>query len=301
MVSPLTRHTDKQWEQAGNALPCTETTGMKIGVSTLGCPDWTLGEILSRGKAYGYDGIEWRGLGPDLDLTQSPAFATPAAIAQTRQAHADAGLEICGLDSSARLADVDPATWGENKDHAERMIDLAAALGAPTVRIFGGDGPEGEPRAVTASRVADRLRLLGDYAAQTQAGVCVVLETHDAFSTGAQVAEALRLCPHPQVGALWDLHHPYRQGETPTETWDALGPYVRQTHVKDSHPGGTYCLLGEGDIPIMEMLHLLKGGGYDGWINLEWEKRWIPSLADPEVAFPQYAQVLRQYLAEPML
>ena len=46
------------------------------------------------------------------------------------------------------------------------------------------------------------------------------------------------------------------------------------------------------------MLALLVQGGYDGWINLEWEKRWFPSLADPEVAFPQYAQTLRQYLAD---
>ena len=36
----------------------------------------------------------------------------------------------------------------------------------------------------------------------------VVLETHDAFSTGAQAAEVLRQAAHPRVGALWDLHHP---------------------------------------------------------------------------------------------
>ena len=272
---------------------------MKLGVSTLGCPDWTLDEIVARCKGYGYDGIEWRGLGPDLDLTQSPAFSSPTAIAQTRQAHMDAGLEICGLDSSAKLADTDEAAWAGNRDHARRMIDLASAVGAPTVRVFGGDGPEREARAVTVSRVADRLRLLGEYAAQA-VGVAVVLETHDAFSSGAQVAEALHLCPHPNVGALWDLHHPYRQGESPEQTWAVLGPYVRQTHVKDSRPEGAYCLLGEGDIPIREMLGLLQRGGYDGWVNLEWEKRWMPSLADPEVAFPQYARTLRQYLAELM-
>ena len=43
---------------------------------------------------------------------------------------------------------------------------------------------------------------------------------------------------------------------------------------------------------------LLKAGGYEGWINLEWEKRWIPALADPAVAFPQYAARLREYLDE---
>ena len=271
---------------------------MKLGVTTLGCPDWSLEQILTRNKSYGYDGIEWRGLGPDLDLTQSPAFSTPVAIRRTRQAHADAGLAVCGLDSSARLAAGAAAVWADQRDHAHRFIDLAAALDAPFVRVFGGDGPEGEDRAVTARRVSERLHRLGEYAEAAGGTVTVVLETHDAFSTGAQVAEVLRLAPHPRVGALWDLHHPFRQGEPPAQTWAAIGPFVRQTHVKDSLPGGTYCLLGEGDIPVPQMLALLTRGGYDGWINLEWEKRWVLALTCPEVAFPQYAQSLRQYLAE---
>ena len=175
-----------------------------------------------------------------------------------------------------------------------RAIDLASVLGAPTVRVFGGGiGGENErPEAV--KRVISALLELGDYAALAGT-VQIVLETHDAFSTGAQVAEVLRQVNHPRVRALWDLHHPFRQGEAPAETFEALGPYVEQAHIKDSKPDGTYCLLGEGDIPILAMLRLLKNGGYDGWINLEWEKRWIPALADPAVAFPQYAARLREY------
>lgn len=175
---------------------------------------------------------------------------------------------------------------------------MAVALGAPCVRVFGGAIAEGGDRAAAVGHLAESLATLGDYAEQTGGAVSVVLETHDSFSTGAQVAEALRQAAHPRTGALWDLHHPYRHGETPAETFAALGAYVKQTHVKDSRPGGTYCLLGEGDIPIVEMLRLLKQGGYDGWINLEWEKRWIPELAAPEIAFPQYADRLRDYLQD---
>ncbi|MDQ2801094.1 MAG: sugar phosphate isomerase/epimerase, partial [Armatimonadota bacterium] len=80
---------------------------MKLSASTLGCPDWTLDQILTRFKAYGYDGVELRGLGSDLDLTQAPAFATPAAVMLSRQAFAEAGLEICCVDASARFTDAD--------------------------------------------------------------------------------------------------------------------------------------------------------------------------------------------------
>jgi sugar phosphate isomerase/epimerase len=270
---------------------------MKLGVTTLGCPDWTLDEILSRLPQYGYEGVELRGLGPDLDLTKSPAFDSPVALARTRQSFSNAGLAICGIDTSCSFAGTDPAATANNLDEGRRSIDLANALDAPTIRVFGGSIVNITKRPEAAKRVAEALLTLGEYAAQT-AGVSVVLETHDAFSTGTQAAEALRQAVHPRVGVLWDLHHPYRQGEAPEETFAALRPYVKQTHVKDSQPGGTYCLLGEGDIPILQMLRLLKGGGYDGWINLEWEKRWIPALAEPEIAFPQYAARLREYLAE---
>ena len=267
---------------------------MKLGVSTLGCPDWTLEEILTRLPGYGYDGVELRGLGPDLDLTKSPAFAD-SAVNETRRRFADAGLALCGVDTSCSFTDPDPMARARTLEEGRRAIDLAAALGAHTVRVFGGGIGEEAERAEAVVRVASALVELGEYAASAGT-VRVVLETHDAFSTGAQVAEVLRQVNYPNVRALWDLHHPFRQGEAPAETFAALGPYVEQAHVKDSKPDGTYCLLGEGDIPILPMLRLLKNGGYNGWINLEWEKRWIPALADPAVAFPQYAARLREYL-----
>lgn len=271
-----------------------EQAPMKLGVTTLGCPTWTLDEILARLPGWGYDGVELRGLGQDLDLTQSPHFSNPAAIQTSRRQFADAGLTLCGLDTSCTLSEADPAKRAQQLDDGRRGIDLAAALGIPFMRVFGGG--DGQDRTAAARRVADALNTLGDYA-ENAGDVCVVLETHDAFSTGRQAAEALVQVTSPAAGVLWDLHHPYRNGEAPAETFAALAPYIRTTHVKDSQPGGTYCLLGDGDVPIPEMLGLLVSSGYDGWINLEWEKRWIPALLDPDIAFPQYAAKLRQYLA----
>lgn len=267
---------------------------MKLATSTLGCPDWSLAEIVKNVQSYGYDGVELRGLGPDLDLTQSPHFATPSAAAQTRGAFADAGLEICAVDASANFTD--RVTAPAHMDEARRAIALASVLGAPFVRVFGGSVPEGASRAEATASLVENLHVLGEYAQQS-GDVTVVLETRDAFSTGVQAGDVLWQVGHPRVAALWDLHHPYRQGEAPEDTGAALGPHVRHVHVKDSRPPGAYCLLGEGDIPVFNMLRLLKQGGYDGWVSLEWEKRWHPELADPSVAFPRYAAKLREYLA----
>jgi sugar phosphate isomerase/epimerase len=127
--------------------------------------------------------------------------------------------------------------------------------------------------------------------------VTVVLETHDAFSTGSQVGALLRRADHPAVGALWDLHHPYREGEAPEETVQVLAPFLRHTHVKDSRDG-RYALMGEGDVPLGAMIRLLRARDYDGWISVEWEKRWHPEIADPEEVLPQYARGLRELMRQ---
>jgi sugar phosphate isomerase/epimerase len=113
-------------------------------------------------------------------------------------------------------------------------------------------------------------------------------------------ARLMALTNHPRVRVLWDLHHPYRtNGEKPEVTYANLSPYTVSIHVKDSRPnpdgGHTYVLLGEGDVPLKKMLDLLVAGGYAGYAILEWEKRWIPALAEPEVVFPQYVHKMREW------
>jgi fatty-acyl-CoA synthase len=41
------------------------------------------------------------------------------------------------------------------------------------------------------------------------------------------------------------------------------------------------------------MLHMLGDRGYDGYVSVEWEKRWHPELAEPEIALPQHIAWLR--------
>jgi sugar phosphate isomerase/epimerase len=263
---------------------------MKLAFSTLSCPAWNLEQILTAARENGYDGVEWRGYLEEIELPKASIFAG-AARRQTRQRFEDAGLEFACLSSSVRLSDPAPEAQQRERASFAAYAELAADLDCRMVRVFGGNLPSGVTRAAALPSMADFLRQLGDIAAAHH--VTLVLETHDAFSTGAQVAELLRQADHPAVGALWDLHHPYREGEDPEATMQLLAPYLRHTHVKDSREG-RYTLMGEGDVPLAEMIELLRSNGYDGWISVEWEKRWHPEIADPEIVVPQYAQRLRE-------
>ena len=267
---------------------------MRLSFSTLGCPAWTVDQIVRAAVDYGYEGVEIRGIQEHVDLRESPCFA-PSALPQMRRLFGDAGVEICCLGSSASFAD--PAKRQSSMKEARDYVELAANLGCPLVRVFGGTSPGGDADEDSAAAVAECLAALASFASDHR--ISLALETHDAFSTGARVARVLEKVGHRAVGALWDLHHPFREGEPPEETLRLIRPFLVHTHVKDSRDG-RYCLLGEGEVPIQQMVRSLTPHtcphGRPLWISLEWEKRWRPEIADPEVAFPQYAAKLREYL-----
>jgi sugar phosphate isomerase/epimerase len=270
---------------------------LPLSFTTLGCPGWTLRRIVENAAAKGYDAVDFRGVLDTLDITQSPEFTT--GLSATRRLLADHGIAVSGIATSARFAVVDAGELAQNFEEARRNLALAAELGAPALRVYGGRVPEGHTVETILPIVVENLRKIGDEAEGF--GVTLALETHDDWTDSGVFARLMREVDHPRVRVLWDLHHPYRtNGETATLTYDNLSPYTVSIHVKDSKPtadgGHQYVLLGEGDVPLKAMLNLLVAGGYRGYAILEWEKRWIPDLLEPEIAFPQYVAKMREWL-----
>jgi sugar phosphate isomerase/epimerase len=101
-------------------------------------------------------------------------------------------------------------------------------------------------------------------------------------------------------GAVWDSHHPHRMGEPPADVHANLGRRILLAQVKDARRRGDgdwqLVLLGEGELPVRQMLRLLAAGGYLNWVSVEWEKRWHPEIEAPEVALPQYRRVLADWM-----
>ena len=271
---------------------------MKLAFTTLGCPEWTLQQVAENAARMGYDGVDFRGLLEDMDVSQRPEFTT--GLSETKRMFADNGVAMSCLSISARYAVVDSAEKQMHFDETRRNLELAAKLDVHLLRVFGGAVPKGYTVDTILPILAQNLIQIGDEADQFD--VTLVLETHDAWTDSATFARLMAEVDHPRVRVLWDLHHPFRaNGESPELTYSNLGPYVANTHVKDSvssdaGTGHTYTFLGDGGVPLKEMLDLLVDGGYDGYATLEWEKRWLPDLPEPEEAFPQYVQKMREWI-----
>ena len=273
---------------------------LPLGFSTLGCPTWPWLRILDFAQAHGYVAIELRGLQTTIDLTQAPEFARGRLGATQRQLTARS-LVVSDLGASAEMHEPDPAKRAAGLGEARRFIDLAQALGAPYVRVFGNHYVEGEPRATTLARIAAGLRELGDYAGPR--GVTVLIESHGDFTDSPTLLEVLRQVDSPAVALLWDAHHSFVSGhEQPEDTVRRVGSYIRHTHLKDSVPaadvpgGRRYVLTGTGEVPVRRQIEALVKSGYRGYYSFEWEKRWHPDIAEPEVAIAQFATVAADYL-----
>jgi sugar phosphate isomerase/epimerase len=270
---------------------------MKLSFLTLGCPTWNLETICAQGRALGFDGVDFRGLAETLDVTTLPAFTTNAAA--TKRMLADAGLEVSGISSSIQVCDA--SARNAILDEAKRTIAVCHGLGCVNVRVFGG-GKVGEiarERAAAVGRECVEQILALDGASSVR----WLFETHDHWVRAADCRLLLDAIPSPAFGALWDMGHTYRVGgERPADSYAAVGPRVRYTHVKDavrdaaSNDGWRYVAPGEGELPLAESVSLLRAGGYDGWLAFEHEKRWIPSLPEPEQIFPKFVAWARKLL-----
>jgi len=268
---------------------------MKIAFTTLGCPKWDLDAIVARAKEYGYDGVDFRGLLNEMAVYKLPEFAEGAA--RTARRFAKAHLEVSAFSSSARLYEADPAKAVGAMEEVAQYARLCATFSTQFIRVFGGQLPPGS-REEAIEQALKTLETMATIAAP----VTLALDAHDDWMDSNLLAEAMRRVRAPNVCVLWDMHHPYRyRNETPQRTYGNIGRHVGYTHIKDSRatPDGkyVYTLPGEGDVPLAEMIGLLKSGGYDGYLTVEWEKKWHPELPEPEVALPAYARFLKQFVA----
>ena len=263
-----------------------------IGFSTLGCPAYTVDEVAALAKANGFDGVEIRCIRNTVELATLDEFS-PAKIAQTRKIFDDAGVEVNCIDTSIRFSSGDASERRAQRDSAKINCEIANALGARYIRVFGGSRPDGvDPQSFAAS-VAEGL---GEVAEDTWAtGIETLVETHDDFCTAATIGPVLRQSSD-RLGVLWDFLHSFRNGETAEQTYAALGPRVRQVHVKDASratpEGFDLVLTGTGIVPLGDLVSVLRDADFGGYVDFEWEKAWHPEIEDPEVAIPHFKTAL---------
>lgn len=267
---------------------------MKLSFSTLGCPDWSFADIVSTASDMGYDGVEIRGVGHELDCSKIPQFSDMGAP-KTRKILIDKNLEIACLTSACYLHDKN--LEAETVRQAMDYVDTAQRMGIRYVRVLADYGPE-QSGQLDEDYICAKLRDIAKYAAPKNVGVLV--ETNGYFANSTRLAKLIDRVGEQNVGVLWDIHHPYRYfSERPDFTVGEIGDLIRHVHIKDSAMEGgklTYTMMGYGDVPIRACVDALLKTGFDGYFSLEWLKRWDLTLEEPGIAFAAYVSYMRDMI-----
>ena len=267
---------------------------MKLAFSTLGCPDFSWNDIYSMAKDLGFNGIEIRGLGNEIFAVNAQPF-TETQLPHTVKKLSELRLEIPCLSSGCCLKMAENAD--KNYEEIMQYIELASKLGTRYIRILADLEPHPNGEVDDEVVLAALQRLVP---AAEEKGVTLLIETNGVYSDTTRLCSLLDNITSDAVAALWDVHHPYRfAGEKPEKTVQNLGAYIKYVHIKDSvmeNGVPKYKMMGEGDLPIDEMMRALRSINYEGYVSLEWVKRWAADLDDAGVVFPNFANYMERYM-----
>jgi len=265
----------------------------KFAFSTVSCPAWDLQTIADRAKEYGYTGVEFRTFLQDAAMPGANLFLTDPNKVNTL--FASAGIEIAALASSIAF------TGNRRKDataadELRQHMVLAAKLNCRIVKIFDTQVRPGHDRVSAGVAMAQWLLPLADEAADV--GVAIVIENALSFRSAKEMWSFMEAVPHPSVGLCWDVFNAAQVGEPPAISVPMLNSRIFHTHVKDAKfesRGAAYCKLGEGDVQVQKFLTRLMGIGYEGYVVVEWDKVWLPGLAEPEIILPDAIAKLKKW------
>lgn len=260
---------------------------MKYAFMSFSCPELELEAMLLLAKRYGYDGVE-----PRLNAGHRHGVETNTTGPERKQIKKvleKTDAAICCLATSCSYAN--PATSHQQIEETKRMIELAADIGTPVIRVFGTN-QSGFPMEEAYGNVAASLKALAGFAARENVTVC--LETHDDWCNPQEVARLMREVGHPAIAVNWDIMHTVRDGGMSVEKgFEMLQPWIRHVHVHDAVDCKDRMIfkpMGEGDFDHRTAVRLLKKCGYEGFLSGEWMVDW-----KPEEFLPKELCVLKSY------
>lgn len=284
---------------------------MQIGVSSYSY-GWSFPDV--------FQVIKWA-QEMDFDVIEFSKFnlpegETPLSFApKVREACDEVGIKVVNYTIKA---DFISGCGGDLKAEIERVKDevrVAQILGAPGMRHDAAWGWPPEKLGARGfddalPRLIEGCRALTKFGAEL--GIKTMVENHGYFCQDSERVEKLvNGVDHPNFGVLLDMGNFLVVDEDPVKAVGRLIPYTFHVHAKDFHVksgngpnpgqgwfmsrGGNYvrgAIIGHGEVPIVQVLRIMKKADYQGVLSIEFE-----GMEDPLKALPIGLENLRRYVA----
>ena len=211
----------------------------------------------------------------------------------------DLGLAISGTGVRNYIVTADPSVRAEGVQRLKTWIEVAAKLGAPTIRAFADSQPPfknwqeaagGASREVIEGWLADALREAAEHGKKF--GVIIAVQNHgDFISTGAQHLSLLQRVNHDYCAAMVDTG----KYNTPDPYADIafMAPYAVNWQIKE--------LIGTtSDSPrtdLKRLVTIIRRSGYRGYLPIETLASGWKDY-DSFVAVPAMLEALRKAIVD---
>lgn len=172
------------------------------------------------------------------------------------------GVTISGTGIRNNFASPDPSVRAEGVQLAKDWIVAASKIGAPVIRVFAGEIPEGHEWEEVAGWMIECYKELVPFGKQY--GVKIGIQNHgDMLQTAEQCLYVLKAVDSEWVGLIVDTGN--FKTEDPYKDIAEVVPYAINWQVKESAFG-----LGS-DIPVdyKRLVQIVKDGGYKGYFPVE--------------------------------
>ncbi|MBQ5819662.1 MAG: AMP-binding protein [Clostridia bacterium] len=262
---------------------------MKLSFSTRGWHNNTFEEFCDIASDLKFEGVELHNINNRMFTDRDGAFHDYASAATLRRLY-EKKLQIPCIDALCDLSD--DSCEAQTLDEIRRCMVIASNLHIPFIRLkaFASETDVSE-------RIAARIAAVLPEAETRK--VTLLLETSGFFCNTSVLREMLNRFACDNLAALWNMSASYFDGgESAEQIIQNLGAYLRHVHFCDgvrTESGVEFCLAGEGELPVSEMMLALRSVNYDGFVSLVWDPTWCEELDDMEIIFSQFVNYMKQF------
>lgn len=228
---------------------------MKLGLVTyLWGQNWDLPTVIANCEKTKVLGVELRtqhrhGVEPSL---------SPRQRKEVKKRFDDSPVVFVGPGTNQKYDDSDPAKLRQMIEGTKAFIKLSHDCGGSGVKVKPNDCPKNRLRK-TIEQIGRSLNVVGKFAADY--GQQIRLEVHGSCGPLPIIKQIMDVADHPNVGLCWNCNGDELRGK---------GLEYHFNLVKDRF--GATCHVRElnvGDYPYQDLIRLLVGMDYAGWVLLE--------------------------------
>ena len=249
---------------------------MKLAFSTRFHKNRSFDDFLKTAEELKYSGIEIHDFrDPSFGGRTSPF--NPDMASATKRKLINAKKSIVCIDSNCNAADLSQ----ENFEKFNSAVAVASNINVPYVKLHSEKSDGAYEKTIEFVTKAIEI---GE-----KNNVIILVETRGLFADTTKLCDLMNHFASDYIGADWNMYETYFVGgEDSEKTITNLGAYVKLVHLTDAQKEGERSLIGEGTIPIREMMNALGSINYSGFVAIEWDPDWFEAIDDLDIILTHY-------------